>query len=172
MRKTVRPLVENELKNVVDYFLALTPEDDKFMGTDRSNLPDRNTWVQMLIDDSKRVLSERHFYYLGFYLDNNPIGHSGINKIKIGEEAYIHFHLWSPEIRKKGLGSFYLKEALQHYFEIFNFKKLICEPNTINLASNKTLLKCGFTFCDTYKIKPSIISVEHDVNRYELIRPL
>ncbi len=166
--KTIRPLAGNELLNIVDYFLCLSPEDDARMGTDRENLPSREQWLQMLIADTQKPLQERHYYYLGLFLDNAPIGHVGINKIDYENEAYIHFHIWTPELRRQGLGSFYLKAAIEYYFEHFKLKKIICEPNVKNLESNRTVLKNGFIFCSTYRTKPSILSLEHDVNRYEL----
>ena len=168
--KTIRPLVGNELLNIVDYFLFLSPEDDARMGTDRDHLPSREQWLQMLIEDAQKPLQKRQFYYLGLFLDNAPIGHVGINKIDYENEAYIHFHIWTPELRRQGLGSFYLKEAIEYYFQHFKLKKIICEPNVKNLESNKTVLKSGFAFCGTYRTKPSILSLEHDVNRYELLR--
>lgn len=167
--KAIRPLVGNELAKVVDYFLYLSPEDDARMGTDRENLPSREQWLQMLIGDTLKPLQERQFYYLGLFLDDVAIGHTGINKIDYGSEAYIHFHIWTPELRRQGLGSFYLREAIQYYFQHFKLKKMICEPNVKNLESNKTVLKNGFVFCRTYRIKPSMLSLEHDVNRYELL---
>lgn len=168
--KTIRPLMKNELAMVVDYFLSLSPEDDARMGTDRKNLPVREQWIQMLIEDTEKPLTKRQFYYLGLFLDDTPIGHMGINKIIYGHEACIHFHLWSVTLRRQGLGSFYLKKAIDYYFQKFELKKIICEPNVKNLESNKTILKNGFTFCGTYKTKPSILSLEHDVNRYELLK--
>lgn len=168
--KTIRPLERNELEWVVDYFLFLSPEDDERMGTDRENLPSREEWIQMLVEDTKKPLTKRQFYYLGLFLDGLLIGHIGINKIMYGEEARIHFHLWKAELRRQGLGSFYLQKAIGYYFQHFKLKKLICEPNVKNLESNKTVLKNGFTFCGTYKTKPSILSLEHEVNRYEFLR--
>lgn len=168
--KTIRPLTGNELEKVVDYFLCLSPEDDERMGTDRENLPSRQQWVQMLVEDAQRPLQERQFYYLGLFLDKVPIGHTGINKIAYENEAYIHFHIWTPELRRQGWGSFYLQEAIKYYFQHFRLKKIICEPNVKNLESNRTVLKNGFSFCSTYRTKPSRLSLEHDVHRYELLR--
>ncbi len=91
--KTIRPLIGDELAQVVDYFMFLSPEDDARMGSDRKNFPTRKKWVQILIDDTQKPLQERQFYYLGLFLGDTAIGHTGINKINIGNEAYIHFHL-------------------------------------------------------------------------------
>lgn len=171
MEKMIRPLVGSELSNIVDYFLSLTPEDDKRMGTDRKNLPTRDEWIQLLIEDSKKELKERQFYYLGFFVDNQVIGHSGINNIKFGEEACIHFHIWVAGNRRNGFAAYFFKEAIQYYFQQFNLRKIIAEPNTGNLTPNKCLPRLGFKLSRTYRTKPSMLSLEHDVNRYELIRP-
>lgn len=172
MKKTIKPLVGNELSYVVDYFLNLTPTDDERMGTDRKNLPSRTEWIKLLVDDSNKPLHERQFYYLGFFLEDRPVGHSGINKIKFGEEACIHLHIWLPELRQQGLGSVYFQEAVKYYFNHFHFKKIICEPHINNPGPNRTLLKCGFKFYRKYRTKPSILSIEHEVNRYEILRPV
>lgn len=169
MNKTIHPLVtDDELAKVVDYFLSLSPEDDVRMGTDRKNLPKRDDWIQLLINDAKKDLHNRQFFYIGFFLNGKLIGHSNINKIQFGKEAYFHLHIWFPEYRKQRLGDFYVKEAIKYYFEHFKFKKIICEPNAINPAPQGTLLRCGFSFCRTYRTKPSMLSLEHDVNRYEI----
>jgi RimJ/RimL family protein N-acetyltransferase len=170
MIKTIRPLVNQELAQVVDYFLNLSPEDDARMGTDRKNLLSREEWIALLIEDSQQPLHNRQFCYLGFFLDDQAIGHTNANKINFGNEAYIHLHVWDPRLRQQGLGYFYFKQALDYYFHHFELKKIICEPNVKNPQPIRTLLKSGFKWCRTYRTKPSILSLEHDVHRYELQR--
>ncbi|OGT30985.1 MAG: hypothetical protein A3E87_06115 [Gammaproteobacteria bacterium RIFCSPHIGHO2_12_FULL_35_23] len=170
MNKEIRPLTEKELEKVVDYFLNLTPEDDLRMGSDRKNFMRRDEWVKLLIDDSKQPLEERKFFYLGWFHNNVLIGHCNINNIIFGKEAFIHLHLWVPELRKHGIGTIFFKKAIRYYFNHFSLKKILCEPKSDNPGPNKILIKCGFKLLKTYKTKPSMLSIKHEVNRYELIK--
>ncbi|MCX7123609.1 MAG: GNAT family protein [Gammaproteobacteria bacterium] len=166
----IKTLPENELEKLVDYFLNLSPEDDHRMCVDRSSLLNRDEWIQFLKNDSHKSLEDRQLYYLGWYLDDQLIGHSSINKIAYGVEALIHLHIWHPELRRHGLGKEYLWKAMQVYFEKFALQKIICEPNANNPGPNKTLIKLGLSLVDTYQTKPSPMNYEHRVNRYELTR--
>ncbi len=170
MLNLIKPLCEHELEKVVDYFLNLSPEDDKRMSIARKILPSREKWVKLLVDDSHNKLTDRQFYYLGWLLNGKIIGHCGINKIQYGKEAYFHLHLWNPNLRKQGLSTNYLRSAIHFYFEKFLLQKIIAEPKTENIAPNKALLKAGFVLIDTYLTKPSDLNYKHQVNRYELTK--
>jgi RimJ/RimL family protein N-acetyltransferase len=99
-------------------------------------------------------------------LDNKAIGHSNINKIIFGGEAYMHLHVWDESRRKKGMGHTFLKKTLPYYFNAFHLKALYCEPYAFNPAPNKALEKSGFDFIKSYDTIPGWINLYQTVNRW------
>src|SRR5439155_20056254 len=96
---------------------------------------------------------------------------SSINKIVPGTEAFIHLHLWNPQLRRGGLGTEFVRKSATFYFERFDLKKIVCEPSAANPSPNRVLEKLGFEFVRRYKTIPTEIAYEQEVNRYEVKRP-
>jgi RimJ/RimL family protein N-acetyltransferase len=168
----VRPFSSREeYELMLDYFHKA---DDPFlrgMGVDRLKLPERDKWLEALLVDHEKPDKERDRFYLVWIFRGRRIGHSSINKIVPGTEAFIHLHLWNSQLRRAGLGTEFVRRSVNFYFERFNLKKLVCEPWAENLAPNRVLKKLGFAFVRRYRTTPGVIAYEQDVNRYELRRP-
>ncbi len=168
----VRPFSSREeYELMVDYFHKA---DDSFlrgMGVDRFKLPERDKWLGALLVDHDKPDSERNRFYLVWIFRGRRIGHSSINKIIPGTEAFIHLHLWDSQLRRAGLGTEFVRRSAKFYFERFNLQKLVCEPSAENPAPNRVLEKLGFAFVRRYRTIPGFIAYEQYVNRYELRRP-
>lgn len=168
----VRPFLSREdYELMVDYFHK---GDDLFlrgMGVDRAKLPKRAAWLDALLIDHERPDNSRDRFYLLWIFNGCRVGHSSVNKIVPGNEAYIHLHMWNPQLRAGGLGTEFVRRSASFYFERFNLKKLVCEPNAENPAPNRVLEKLGFAFVRRYKTIPTNIAYEQEVNRYELKTP-
>jgi RimJ/RimL family protein N-acetyltransferase len=168
----VRPFSNcQEYELMLDYFYKA---DDIFlrgMGLDRLKLPQRDEWLNNLLADHEKRDEERDRFYLVWIFRGEQVGHSSINNIVPGAEAYIHLHLWNSKLRRAGLGTEFLRKSAKFYFERFNLKKLVCEPWAGNAAPNRVLQKLGFTFVKRYVTTPVVIAYEQEVNRYELKRP-
>jgi ribosomal-protein-alanine N-acetyltransferase len=169
----VRPFSSREeYELMLDYFYKA---DDTFlrgMGVDRLKLPERDKWLDALLADHEKPDSERDRFYLVWICQGRRVGHSSINKIVLGSEAFIHLHLWDSQLRRAGLGTEFVRRSANFYFQRFNLKKLVCEPSADNPAPNRVLEKLGFTFIKRYRTIPGVIAYEQDVNRYELRRPI
>ena len=167
----VRPFSSREdYELMLDYFYKA---DDSFlrgMGVDRLKLPERDKWLDALLVDHEKPAKERDRFYLVWIFRGERVGHSSINKIVPGTEAFIHLHLWDSHLRKAGLGTEFVRRSANFYFERFNLKKLVCEPSAENLAPNRVLEKLRFRFVRRYRTTPVAIAYEQDVNRYELDR--
>ena len=116
------------------------------MGVDVEKLPTENEWKQMLSNQIETPLQKKRSYCIIWLLNNEPVGHSNVNPIEYGNEAYMHLHLWKSDIRSKGIGTQFVKLTLPYFFNNLNLKKLISEPFALNAAPNKTLQRVGFTF--------------------------
>ena len=168
----VRPFSSREeYELMLNYFYKA---DDTFlrgMGVDRSKLPERDKWLDALLIDHQKPDNERDRFYLVWTFRGQRVGHSSINNIVPGTEAFIHLHLWDSQLRRAGLGTEFVHRSANFYFQRFNLKKLVCEPAADNPAPNRVLEKLGFAFIRRYRTTPGVIAYEQDVNRYELGRP-
>ena len=168
----VRPFSSRqEYELMLNYFYEA---DDRFlrgMGVDRLKLPERDKWLDALLVDHEKPDEERDRFYLVWIFQGQRVGHSSVNKIVPGIEAFIHLHLWTSQLRRGGLGTEFVRRSANFYFDRFNLKKLVCEPSAENLAPNRLLEKLGFAFVRRYRTTPGAIAYEQEVNRYELRRP-
>jgi RimJ/RimL family protein N-acetyltransferase len=151
---------------IVDYFVKGDAAFLDGMGVDPKLLPARDAWLKTLYENHQKPIDERNIFYVIWHVDGNPIGHSNINKIVYGQEAYMHLHMWQSDIRNQGLGFQLVKESIPFYFLHFKIKNLYCEPYALNPAPNKTLKKLGFEFIKEYESKPGLISFLQPVNRW------
>jgi [ribosomal protein S5]-alanine N-acetyltransferase len=153
---------------MIDYFVQSTPEFLLGMGVDPVKLPAREDWLQEVWDDHHKPGPEKDRIYLAWLLDGQLVGHSSINKIKWGEEASIHLHLWKPLLRRKGIGATFFRSSANYFFKMPGLRKLYCEPYAENPAPNRVLSKIGFRFVGTYRTVPGKTCFEQNVNRWEL----
>jgi RimJ/RimL family protein N-acetyltransferase len=113
------------------------------MGVDRLKLPERDRWLDALLADHEKADRERDRFYLVWIFRGRRVGHSSINKIVPGAEAFIHLHLWNSRLRRAGLGTEFVRRSAAFYFERFNLQKLVWAKNP---APNRVLEKLGFAF--------------------------
>ncbi len=159
-----------EYENMIEYFLLA---DDLFllgMGVDRALLTTRENWLRELLADDQRPDHQRDRLCVGWFYRDAQIGHSSVNKIRVGEEAFFHLHLWRQDLRATGLGTYLCQQSIEIYFERLRLKRLWCEPYAENPAPNRTLPKLGFKFIKRYRTVPGPFNFEQDVNLYCLFR--
>ncbi|HUS01483.1 MAG TPA: GNAT family N-acetyltransferase [Chitinophagaceae bacterium] len=164
MKRNVRELTKVDVNLIIDYFLNSTPENLSLLGVDENKLPGKNQWNKIIIDDLELLPEKRKFYYVIWEVNDIPVGHSNINDIVFGREAFMHLHIWYPGERQKGNGTYFVKESLKCYFEKFKLERIYCQPNASNDAPNKTLEKAGFTFIKKYETIPGWLNFNQHVN--------
>jgi len=167
---SVRQSEISDFENIIGYFLKSDNEFLLGMGVDTKKLPSKEEWLNILSLDFYLPLDKKKFYYITWLVDKKPVGHSNINKIVFGEEAYMHLHLWQKETRQKGMGNSLLKMTLPCYFNNFKLKTLYCEPSALNPAPNQALKKLGFDFIKSYETTPGWINFYQTVNRWAMTR--
>jgi len=163
---TVRPWQVADFEPIVNYFLNSDSDFLFNMRVDVTKLPSKDEWLKMMRSDFDKTPEDKQFYYVIWLLDGKAIGHSNINKIVFGEEAYMHLHVWDESKRKKGMGLVFLEKTLPYYFNTFHLKNLYCEPFAFNPAPNKALEKLGFDFIKSYETVPGWINLRQTVNRW------
>jgi RimJ/RimL family protein N-acetyltransferase len=161
-----------DLEQMLDYFLGADEPYLRGMGVDPARLPARATWLERLLPDLSLPDTHKQTFYLGWDYDGARIGHSNVNKLLYGAEAYVHLHLWVPTARRAGLGLEFFRRSVQVYFQRFALRRLYCEPYADNPAPNRVLPKVGFRLEKRYRTTPGLINFEQDVNRYVMDREM
>ncbi|MBV8689789.1 MAG: GNAT family N-acetyltransferase [Candidatus Eremiobacteraeota bacterium] len=155
---------------MIDYFLSADDEYLRLLGADRTKFPSREEWLRRALADHDAPDERKDRLWVAWIYNGRPVGHSSVNQIRIGEEAYIHLHLWEPSLRKSGLGTEFFRKSVDFYFDRLKLKRLFCEPHAENPAPNKVLPKLGFRLVKRHRTVPGPINFEQDANLYELPR--
>lgn len=167
---SVRELRAGDIDALATYWLTADRAYLQGMGVDISKMPKREEWQQMLQEQLSTPLKEKKSYALIWEVDGKAVGHSNINKIVYGREAYMHLHLWSPEVRKKGYGVPFVRLSLPYYFSNYELQTLYCEPYALNPAPNRVLERAGFRLVKEYVTTPGWINFEQPVRLWEMTR--
>lgn len=163
---SVREIEEGDFESIVDYFLKADKGFLLNMGVDVSKLPKKEEWLKLLSNDHQQSVMEKKFFYVIWLLNAVPIGHSSINKIIFGKEAYMHLHMWESNKRQKGMGVEFIKMSVPYYFDTFKLRKLYCEPYALNPAPNRALEKSGFNFIEQHETIPGWLNFYQPVNKW------
>ena len=163
----VRPLTAEDIPYIEKYWRTRSPETLVLMGVDAEKLQpvDFNSVVG---DQLSLPIENRSNFYVIWMMDGKPIGHSNVGKLSFGEEATMHLHVWDAEQRQRGVGTAMVLKSLKLYFDTLQLKRVICEPNALNEAPNKTLTRAGFDFIKRYEPEPGYINFPHTQNRWEM----
>lgn len=165
---SVREIQEDDIDFIIRYWLKSDDAHLVGMGVDLAKVPSEEDWRKMLPTQLSQTYKEKQSYCIIWQADGKPIGHSNINKIIFGEEAYMHLHLWNSDGRKKGMGTQLVKMTLPYFFKNMELKKLYCEPYALNPAPNKTLEKVGFDFVKEHITIPGSFNFEQPAKLWEL----
>jgi RimJ/RimL family protein N-acetyltransferase len=167
---SVKEMQEAEIDPLINYWLNSDAEFLNGMGVDLSKIPAEQDWRAMLLEQLQQTYSEKKSYCIIWLLNETPVGHSNVNKIIFGQEAYMHLHIWYANVRQKGLGSAFVKMTLPYFFKNLELQKIYCEPFALNPAPNKTLEKKGFRFIKEYTTTPGWLNFEQPVKLWELTK--
>ena len=138
------------------------------MGVDVTKLPTKVEWINILSEQLHQSYKEKKSYCIIWQVNGKQVGHSNVNRIIFGQDAFMHLHIWTHEIRRKGYGEKFIKKTLPYFFDNLHLKKLYCEPYALNAAPNNTLKKVGFEFVKEYVTIPGWLNFEQPVNLWEL----
>lgn len=166
----VRELHAKDIDALTNYWMTADTQYLEGMGVDTTKMPKREEWRTMLTEQLATPLKEKKSYAITWEVGGEAVGHSNINKIIYGKEAYMHLHIWKAGIRKKGYGTQFISLTLPYYFNNFQLETLYCEPYALNPAPNRTLKRAGFRFVKEYVTTPGWINFEQPVRLWAMTR--
>ena len=155
---------------VIDYFLSATAEYLNGLGVDPTRVPDRSQWQSRFEQQFALPIEQRKVILVLWELDGRPCGFSSSDKIRFGDEAYMHLHVLEPERRQRGNGAIFVRQTAKLYFEALQIKRLFCEPYALNVAPNRTLQKAGFKYVKTHETVPGPMNFHQPVTRWMIER--
>lgn len=170
-RLVVREMQIAEVGLRIDYFHDSSDEHLQMLGVDRASLPTREAWRYAYAADFALPIADRDGVALIWELDGHTVGFSSADRIVFGEEAFMHLHIVSPELRQEGFGAEFVKESARFYFRMLQLERLYCEPNAFNTAPNRTLQRAGFRYMFTHDAKPGPINFRQVTTRWMMERP-
>jgi RimJ/RimL family protein N-acetyltransferase len=167
---SVREIQESDIPLISSYWLNASSDYLRGMGADPEKIPSKEQWQAMLQTQISQPYQEKQSYCLIWLANEEPVGHSNINKIIMGQEAAMHLHLWQGQHRQKGMGAALVKLGLPYFFNNYRLQLLYSEPYTLNIAPNKTLEKAGFVFEKEYETSPGSLNPVQQVKRWVFTR--
>lgn len=172
MNISVREMQLDEVEVVINYFHGATPEHLELLGVDPTRLPSKAQWKHLYEYDYSQPRERRKSLLVLWQADGKNIGFSSVDKIKFGEEAYMHLHVFEPQSRKAGYGAMCVRQSVAIYFQSLELKRLLCEPNAFNVAPNRTLQKAGFRYVKTHMTVPGPLNFHQAVTQWAMEKPL
>jgi [ribosomal protein S5]-alanine N-acetyltransferase len=160
---TVRELTQTDIPLLLGYWFNADTIYLESMGVDVTKLPNPDDFAAGLNAQLSLPYSAKKVYALIWELNGSPIGHSNLNPVEYGNEAYMHLHIWQPNKRYSGMGAELVKLSLPFYFDNMKLKKIYCQPYALNPAPHRVLQKAGFNFVKQYTTVPGYIAFEQPV---------
>ena len=170
MTANARPMLPAEASLIIDYFHNATPEFLDSLGVDPAKLPPRETWRAHYDREFGLPIAQRKSFLVLWTLGETPLGFSTADKIVIGEQAFMHLHIFDRGRRQQGLGATLVRQTADIYFDTLRVGALYCEPYAFNVAPNRTLQKAGFKYVMTHETVPGPLNFHQPVNRWVLRR--
>jgi len=166
----VREMQLDDVAIRIDYFHDASDDHLRLLGVDRGLLPSRAAWKHFYEVDYARPIGERANYSLIWELDGEVVGFSSTDQITFGEQAFMHLHILDPTRRNSGMGTQFVKESAVIYLRVLDLRRLFCQPNSFNVAPNRTLQRAGFRYLLSEHTTPSAINFPQVVTRLVLER--
>ncbi len=169
-RCAVRDLGPAEIGIRICYFHEASDEHLARMGVDRALLPPPDEWAAWYAADMAKPPGEVETATVGWYLDDEIVGFSSIDRITPGASAFFHLHVLDADRRQRGLGRRFVPLAAARLMARFDLQRLFSEPNAYNRAPNRTLQAAGFRYLFTHDATPGRINPPQAVTRWVLER--
>jgi RimJ/RimL family protein N-acetyltransferase len=144
---SVREIQEQDIAHLISYWQNASNEFLLAMGADPAKLPDAEQLQQMLLEQISRPYVEKASYCIIWLLNDKPIGHSNVNKIIFGKEAFMHLHLWNQSSRQSGIGSKLVERTIPYFFKNLEIKNPLLRTLCFESRSQQYFKENWVSFC-------------------------
>lgn len=166
---TIRPYEERDIPQQAQYLFDSSDEFRILIGLEPSKLQDKTAWEAL-----KKI---RHD--ISLQNDELPtsivaeINGTAISMVFLDLRAQdgiprLHFHILSPELRGKGLGSVIFMAGCDIFSILYKTKKFFIEPKESNQRMNRLMQKLNFKYIKNFSLEAGPITHEMVVNQYEI----
>ena len=156
---------------VARYFHGASDADLDRMGVvERERLPPVGEWTRRLQETLAAPQQQANSAYLAWLVDGAAVGYVALKRLRLGESADLHLHMWSAAHRGQGHGAVLACLSVVEAFERFGLRSLVCEPKASNPMPNRMLAKVGFPLVRSYVGASSELSRTTELNQYDLRR--
>lgn len=163
---SVRPMKEEDISLIMNYWRKCSDEDFLRMGLDKSKFIISAAFEENLKNILHSSPDETNIYFLMWELNGKTVGYSPLRNLKRNEIGDIHLQMFDASLRGKGYGAILFCLSVVKFYELFNLKMILCEPRSSNPMPNRLLEKIGFDKWKTYISTPAEVALTCELNSY------
>jgi len=135
-----------EAQLIIDYFHTATPEHLELLGVDPTLLPDPDRWMDAYAADYSKPIQDREFILVVWEMNGERVGFSSADKIRFGQEAFMHLHIVDPLHRRAGTGLRCVQQTVRLYFDVLQLAGCSASPTrSISLRTERSSAPVFFT---------------------------
>ena len=170
MEVSVRPWVQEDIPNIVQYWMSISNADAERMGCDLSRFPSAQEYARTLGEQLRSATETATAFYSMWVVNGDTIGFASLKNIRFGIRGEMHLHMWDPNHRGKGLGGRLFCMSAIDFFDRYKVREIVCEPGASNPFPNRMLQKVGFPLTGSRVGRSSELSKELLLNTYSITR--
>lgn len=140
------------------------------IGFDTATRPDRKQWEEGTLKRVAESQKEPPTIIVG-EIDSRAVGMVFLDRrdLAIEPTPKLHFHIFDPNLRGKGVGPVLFKAALQSLSQFHGYKRFLIEPKASNAPMNALMRKLGFKHIQNYTLEPKPMVQRMIVSQYEIL---
>lgn len=165
---TVSNLEYADIVHILDYWYTASPEYLHALGVAPEKLPSRSKMGEML----RRKIQHENARptILTIKLKGVGIGVHELTHIAPSVSAVMHAHIWRAEDRGRGIGVVSYVKAMERFFAIHGFQRIVFETPLSNMAANRIKQSLGIVPSGYGTIYLPIMIGPVETMRYEVER--
>jgi len=143
------------------------------IGFDTSRLGDREEWEAAV--KKRRAEAEKNSELPNVIvaeLGGRAVSSVFLDHRNLDGEPRLHFHIFEPDLRGKGLGGLIFMEGMKAISQIHNIQRFLIEPKADNQRMNGLMRKLGFRHIQDYLLAAGPATQEMFVSQYEILAPM
>jgi RimJ/RimL family protein N-acetyltransferase len=170
---TVRDFYEGDVEGLIDYWYHSPVGFIEAMGIDRDKLLPEQEFRKSVMDEfranSQLAFSKSHLLTITY--NGAAIGNHAISLLIEGNYGVFHAHIWSPEMRGKGIARITYPRACLIFMERFNLKRILFKTPIQNIAAIRVKEQLGIRCIGDEIISFGIIRDGTRAKVFEVTRP-